>query len=61
MEWREHYIANAGITFQDGLTIVADEGLFLNLFMVCLFCCLVYFFPPGMIQSPSVKLKGPRR
>lgn len=59
MERREHYITNASIKLQDGLTIVANYGLFLNLFMVCLVCGFV-FFPPGVIQSASVKLKGPR-
>jgi len=36
--------------------VVADWGLFLNLFMVCLLCGLVFFLPGG-IQSGSVKVK----
>lgn len=45
---RKHFITNASIRFQGGLIIVADHGLFLNLFMVCLFCVLfglgLFFF-----------------
>lgn len=43
MESRERCITNASIKFQDALTIVADYGLFLNLFMVCLFCGFGFF------------------
>lgn len=56
---RKHFITNASIRFQGGLIIVADHGLFLNLFMVCLFCVLfglgffVFFFPPGISQPLS--------